>query len=238
MSLRFYDEAVKNKIARWVLDPKITITSPDETRRLFSYRADIRDDKPIQLPLIALRRGKDVDIKNPYKRPTSFDAVPLRAIAGGKIQSLSNIGVVLRYQLDIYTREFAECDEYARNFIFKIANNPSLEVQIPYNEANASHVFNMQLDGTYHDNSDIPERLVPGQFTRFTIPFSIPDAYLFAAPVRDTWSVECDTKLSLASDLNSSLDASLGVEATLSGAVGVHINEVDASKIKKGDLNA
>jgi hypothetical protein len=44
MAVKLYDEALINKIRKWVIDDKITITSPDETRRLFQYRADIEND--------------------------------------------------------------------------------------------------------------------------------------------------------------------------------------------------
>ena len=46
MAIYFYDQAVKQKIQRWVKDPNMTITDPDETRRLFEYTADVNNDKP------------------------------------------------------------------------------------------------------------------------------------------------------------------------------------------------
>ena len=61
MAIAYYDDALLEKIKKWVNDPNMTITGTDETRRLFQYEADITDDKPIQLPLIALRRNRDVE---------------------------------------------------------------------------------------------------------------------------------------------------------------------------------
>ena len=58
MSILLYDEALLCKLKNWVVDPNMTITGPDETRELFQYQADTNNDKPIQLPLIALRRDR------------------------------------------------------------------------------------------------------------------------------------------------------------------------------------
>lgn len=47
MALYYYDEALVAKIKNWVGDANIRITSPDETKRLFQYHADISGDEPI-----------------------------------------------------------------------------------------------------------------------------------------------------------------------------------------------
>lgn len=41
----------------------------------------------------------------------------------------------------------------------------------------------MRLNSTVTDNSDIPERLFPDQFTRFTIQLELQDAYLYSVPI-------------------------------------------------------
>ena len=43
------------------------------------------------------------------------------------------------------------------------------------------------------DNSEIPERLVQGQFTRLTLNLSIDDAYLWDFRVRDNYIICVDT---------------------------------------------
>ena len=116
MSVGLYDKALTEKISKWVSDPKMTITSPDETRRLFQYRADIKNDAPIELPLIALRRGKSINVINTSKKPTTFDGYTLQANEKN-IMSMSNVPISLDYQIDISTRYFPEADEYVRNFV-------------------------------------------------------------------------------------------------------------------------
>ena len=196
MSVGLYDKALTEKISKWVSDPKMTITSPDETRRLFQYRADIKNDAPIELPLIALRRGKSINVINTSKKPTTFDGYTLQANEKS-IMSMSNVPISLDYQIDIYTRYFPEADEYVRNFVFNIINYPTLDISVPYNDVNYVHTSNIRLVNNIEDNSDIPERLIPGQFTRFTIGITVDDAYLWSVPIRRNLTVETEVQVKL-----------------------------------------
>lgn len=198
MSLALYDKALLNKIQKWVKDDTIKITSPNETRRLFEYIADINDDKPINLPLIALRRDSSVEILNTNKKPLTFDGKTIvystteRGIPF-KGNILNAIPISLKYQLDIYTRYFEEADEYSRNFIFNFINYPLLTVEIPYNNSNLTANATIKLNSELTDNSDIPERLVPGQFTRMTLQLYIDDAYLWDYRAKDNVLINCET---------------------------------------------
>ena len=73
-----------------------------------------------------------------------------------------------------------QADEYVRNFVFNIINYPRIIISIPYNNSNLSYTSFMSIQSTIADNSDIEERLVPGQFSRFTISVALNDAYLFS----------------------------------------------------------
>ena len=200
MSVRFYDLALLNKVKSWVKDPNMTITSPDETARYFEYRADITNDKPIQLPLIALRRARAIDLQNVNKQSMSFSGTKLHGhhtedpesgeLQSCKVSLMNAIPIGVGYQIDIYTRYAEEADEYLRNFIFNIVNYPKLQIEIPYNNTNRLHYCTMTLVNTAEDNSDIPERLVAGQFTRWTIGLRINDAYLFSVPIKTPYHIE------------------------------------------------
>lgn len=189
MAFYYYDQALLEKIQGWVGDNKIKITGPEETRRLFQYRADINNDEAIQLPLITLRRNREVNILSTNKKPLVFDGLTLNATKE-KSDQLNGIPIHLSYQIDIYTRYERECDEYVRNFIFNIIKFPKIQIQIPYNDSNIKHDSNIRLEGSVTNNSDISERLVVGQFTRFTIPIYIDDAYLFDYRFRPNYDIE------------------------------------------------
>ena len=189
MAFYYYDQALLEKIQSWVGDNKIKITGPEETRRLFQYRADINNDEAIQLPLITLRRNREVNILSTNKKPLVFDGLTLNATKE-KSDQLNGIPIHLSYQIDSYTRYERECEEDVRNFIFNIIKFPKIQIQIPYNDSNIKHDSNIRLEGSVTNNSDISERLVVGQFTRFTIPIYIDDAYLFDYRFRPNYDIE------------------------------------------------
>ena len=179
MSVTLYDRMVKDKIAGWIIDPDMIVLGPDETAELFQHQADIKDDKPIQLPLISISRDRDIDINLTTKRALTHMGQTFNYVDGTS-DHLNAIPITIKYQLDIYTRFQAEAQEYVRNFVFNIINHPSMELIIPYNNSNLSYISYMSLVSPITDNSDIPQRLIPGQFTRMTLHFTLNDAQLFS----------------------------------------------------------
>ena len=193
MAVRFYDEALTEKIQKWVSKKnEITVLKPEETTRLFKMTADEANDKPIKLPLIALSRKTKVSVLNTNKRPLSYDGMKIKAydkdgnfVPQTSMLKLNAIPMQLEYQLDIYTAHMAEADEYMRNFVFNFVNYPNVKIEIPYNDCKLVHESTIYLDEDVEDNSDIPQRLVPGQFTRYTLSLTIDNAYLFSAAIKE-----------------------------------------------------
>ena len=189
MAIRYYDEALTEKIKAWVKDPNMHILSPNQSTRLFQLMADEKYDEPITLPLIAISRDPTYEILTTTKRALTYDGPHVEADRKMS-QLLNGIPIRIGYQLDIYTKYFAEADEYTRNFIFNLINYPNVRIEIPYNQSRVVHNSTIVLNSSVTDNSDIPERLVPGQFTRMSIRFNIDDAYLFSVPFMDNWYIE------------------------------------------------
>lgn len=189
MAIRYYDEALVEKIRGWVKDPNMKVLSPNDSTRLFQLRADLNNDKPLTLPFIAISRDSDIEIINTNKHALTYDGAHLE-VDEDKSKQLNAIPIKISYQLDIYTKYFAEADEYLRNFIFNLINYPRLSIEIPYNNSKITHNFTIQLESTVSDNSDIPERLIAGQFTRMSLKFYIDDAYLFSVPFMKNWKIE------------------------------------------------
>lgn len=188
MAVRFYDEALLKKFQKWTADTQVQLTGVNETRRLFEVIADKQNDRPIQLPLISLSRVGGYTIQEKYKQPRSYNGskMILTTTSGAKLNA---IPIGISYQIDIYARHLAEADEYARNIVFNIINYPKLNIEIPYEDSGLTHDANIRLITDVEDNSDIPERLISGQFTRFTIGIDIDDAYLFDVRVKDNLSI-------------------------------------------------
>lgn len=189
MAIRLYDEALVNKINKWVKDPNLTILKPDETTRLFQMRADQADDKPITLPLIALSRDKEIRILNTQKQSKTFSGFVIQSNQKTTM-TMNVIPIEISYQLDIYTRKMEEADEYIRNFVFNFINYPKLVVNLPYNNVNLTHESNIWLDESVVDNSDIQEHLFADQFYRFSLKLVVDDAYLFSLPLKETPRIE------------------------------------------------
>jgi hypothetical protein len=191
MSVYLYDEALIKKLQNWTKNTQIHIYGPDETRQMFEVIGDEKGDKPIQLPIISIRRPAGFSILNPNKKPTTYDGLKIRTSDNDeKMLKLSYIPIELTYQLDIYCRYRREADMLARSLIFNIINHPTLNIIIPYSDANFDHNANMKISSDVEDNSDVPERFVPGQFTRLTLNIGIDDARLWDARYRENLSLE------------------------------------------------
>lgn len=196
MALRFYDEAMARKIGAWIVDSEVKVLKPDETQRLFSMKADEAMDRPLSLPIIALSRSPRIALPSNGKQPRSYDGFKIRAYGadGAEVRlprdfKLNAIPVEFQYQIDIYCRKLAEADEYMRNFVFNFVNYPNLVVTFKYNGVTLRHASAVHLSGEVVDNSDIPERLFPDQFTRYTLTVDVDDAYLFSIADNVNWTI-------------------------------------------------
>ena len=192
MALEYYDDAIVAKLSAWTpTNIQLRILKPDETKRLFETIADDQKDKKIQLPLIALSRNNDIELLLNLKNPRSFDGLKLTQTDEQTLQ-MNVIPVKLQYQMDIYTKTQHEADEYVRQYLFKLINNPVIKIGVPYNGQELNQIANIRVLSTISDTSDIPQRLFPGQFTRWTIQMEIQDAFLYNLPYKRNWKIYAD----------------------------------------------
>ena len=202
MAIRYYDDILIEKIKRWIpTESKLRVLKPDESNRFYKLHADDENDQKFKLPLITLSRGKDINLLSNIKQSKSFDGLKVHSDEAITIQ-MNVIPILPTYQLDIYTKTYEEGDEYVRNFLFKLINNPKLIIEIPYNDLNIKHVANIRVLETVSDTSDISEHLFPGQFTRWTIQMEIQDAFLFSIPYKNNWHFVLDNELEITDNLS------------------------------------
>ena len=191
MAVRFYDEALYNKIQRWIKDPNMRILKPEESTRLFEMEADLNNDETLTLPLIALSRDKNIELLSVEKQPKTFDGFTIIKNINRNINvPLNVIPIKIGYQIDIYTKSLIDADEYVRNFVFNLINYPKLQIEIPYNNVKIIHNSNITIESAVVDNSDIKEHLIADQFCRFTIKLNIDDAYMFSLPEQEAVKLE------------------------------------------------
>ena len=196
MAIRYYDDVLVAKLKRWNPTSEIRVLKPNEVKRLFALSAEDTEDKPLTLPCIALSRNNDLEIEVNYKTPKSYAGLKVQQNTAGT-SMLNAIPVRPQYQLDIYTKTAEEGDEYLRQYLFKLINNPVIKIVLPYNGFEIEQIANIRVLNTVSDTSEISERLFPGQFNRWTIQMEIQDAFLYDIPYRKNWKLYVDDKESL-----------------------------------------
>lgn len=201
MAVRYYDDIITAKLQNWIPEAaNLRVLKPEETKRFFELTAEDNADQKFMLPLIAVTRDPDIELLHNMKTLKSFDGLRLdRYIVdsdGNQVpqdpeQSLlfNVIPIRLEYKIDIYTKKAEEGDEYLRNFLFKLINNPTVRIEIPYNGSYIQHIANLRVHSTVSDTSAISERIFSGQFTRWTIGLEVQDAFLFNIPYKTNWKL-------------------------------------------------
>lgn len=211
MAIHYYDDLVTEKLRRWLPEASnLHILHPDESKKFFELTAEDTNEAPFQLPLIAVSRKDELELLSTVKSPKSFDGLrlipedQLTDFTGLKGEALERAQASIpegthqfnvlpirpEYQLDIYAKTAIECEEYVRSFLFKLINNPLLQVEIPYNNLNLLHTAYIRILSNIANTSAISERIFSGQFTRWTIQFELHDAFLFSIPYRRNWKLD------------------------------------------------
>lgn len=199
MAVRYYDDAIIYKLKKWIPDSSnLRVLAPDESKRLFELTANDNKDAPFNLPFIALSRNNDIELLLNIKNSRSYDGLKIYKTKEQSVH-LNVIPIKVEYQLDIYTKTVDDGDEFLRNFLFKLINNPLIHIDIPYNGAQISHVANIRVLSSVSNTSNISEHLFAGQFNRWTIQFELQDAFLFSIPYRNNWMIE-GVRVSLVDD--------------------------------------
>ena len=157
------------------------------------------------MPCIALSRNNDLEIETSIKTPKSYAGIKLHQ-TDTETMLLNAIPVRPQYQLDIYTKTAEEGDEYLRQYLFKLINNPVIKIVIPYNGAEIEQIANIRVLNTVSDTSEISERLFPGQFNRWTLQLEIQDAFLYDVPYRKNWKLYVSDSEVLSTDEYSTFE--------------------------------
>lgn len=191
MAINYYDEAITQKIKGWLADSsKLRVLNPDETNRLIQLKAEDSEDKPLTLPLLAISRNRDIEIESAIKQNKSFDGWVLeKDKTTDTVVHMNVIPIKTSYQIDIYTKTRIEVDEYVRQYLFKLINNPQIIVEIPYNNHVVRHTANLRVLSPVSDTSDISTHLFPGQFYKWTIQLELHDGFLFSIPQKGGWRI-------------------------------------------------
>lgn len=206
MAFEYYDDALAGKLMKWTpTNLQLRVLKPNDTKRLMELKADDSRDKQLRLPFIALSRNNEIELLLNVKNPRSFDGLTLNKTEEKTLQ-MNVIPVKLQYQLDIFAKTQVEAEQYVREYLFKLINNPVIKIVIPYNGQEIPQIANIKVLSNVADTSDIPQRLFVGQFTRWTIQLEILDAFLYNLPYRQNWKIFIDEDEVLDPKLYSTLE--------------------------------
>ena len=204
MAIRYYDEALLKKIKDWVIDPKMNIIGPTDTKQMLAINSDRDKDSPLKLPMIVLSRDNYCEIANPNKQALSYDGGHIDIVSEKRSGVLNAIPIKISYQLDVYSRYFDEADEYIRNFVFNLINYPTVIINIPYQGTNIKRQVRISLNNRITDNSNQSNRLAPDQFYRISLNFDINDAYLFSIPIMYNYEIDEGTEIKVLEEITNS----------------------------------
>ena len=176
MSVYRYDEAIINHFRDILDDNRISILPVEHAIR---FTAQLQKDD-VKFPLISTTR-LNYSIR---QSDVNFNALRRGGYQNRGADGINTfaqiIPIRIEYQMDIFTVDKRTGDELVRELIFHIMQNPTLQVEMPY-DLNMLHNFNIFLQPDIVDNSDTIEHLDKGVKFRNTLSFYTDDAYLFAS---------------------------------------------------------
>ena len=188
MSVTLYDDALMKKFTSLLKDNRIKILAPEETTEYFQQLLAEQKDKPITLPLVTLTRSSTINLINPHKSMMTYDGFMIGSTVDTSIQ-VDAVPMELTYDIDIYAKEFKQVDAYIRNLVFDLIVHPNVKIVLPYNDANLEMWSHIRLLPAIEDRSSIPNRIVHDQFKRWSITFTIDDAYFYSLPYKKNVSI-------------------------------------------------
>ena len=115
MAIAYYDKAIIEKLSNWTKNTQITITSPNETKRLFETIADKNNDKPIKLPLLALTRNLGYNVSVTAKKPLTFNGMTLDATMPKSLITKLLVTVSLKSSLPVKSQSILKISAKSYN---------------------------------------------------------------------------------------------------------------------------
>ena len=176
MSVYRYDEAIIKHFRDILDDNRISILPVEHAIR---FTAQLQKDD-VRFPLISTTRLsysiRQSDVNFTGLRRGGYQ----NRNSDGTNTFAQIIPIRIEYQMDIFTVDKRTGDELVRELVFHIMQNPTLQVEVPY-DLDMIHNFNIFLGADIVDNSDTIEHLDKGVRFRNTLTFYTDDAYLFAS---------------------------------------------------------
>lgn len=188
MSVYYYDQSITDYLSK-AFGSQVYVTPADTIIRNLS---DLNEDK-IRLPLLNLERSGVVvrSTRNSYMNHTGLGFKSDNTIIDTNEDPdyrLQAVPITINYIIDIWTRDRLTNDNIFRELLMYLIDQPELLVKIPYG-VGSSHKFNIFVEESITDNSDIVNHPNYGVLFRTSIPLYTDDAYLFRTPSSPSYSI-------------------------------------------------
>lgn len=182
-----YDEAIIENFRRIFSNGKIYIVPPEDA---FNLIGTVNTDN-VKLPMISLLRSPGWSLLDSRPHNMKFEGKIVK-VEDDEVTLLRAIPIRINYQLDVWTESRLENDLIMRELIFYLSTNPTLQVNINYDNFSGKHDFNLFIDGEVEDNSDLVAHKDRGRYFRQTISLYTDDAYLWRTSTRGLGIIDPD----------------------------------------------
>lgn len=215
MSAYLYDEAIVNNLRHVIGDNRIQILSVD---RVADIIPRLNDDKLV-LPLVTLTRTNWTILASESNHSAKYEGGTAKVYPGQpkfnttRIQKVQFVPMQIDYAIDIWTRTRRENDEFVRELFWYFMISPTLEVTVPY-ALDFNHNFNIYIDDTVEDNSDIAQHQLKGEYFRQTLHIYTDDAKLWKSTERNPTTVTIQSQLVQAGLEEAATDLTTASEPT------------------------
>ncbi len=187
MSAYLYDNAIVNKLRGVIGDDRIHLMT---TERAMEIIPRIDDDK-FSLPLVTLSRTgwQILSDNNNHSARFEGDVAEVHPLNDTlRIKRVQFIPMRIDYTLDVWTRTRVENDEIVRELFWFFLTSPTFKVTVPY-DLEFEHNFNVFLEESVEDNSDINQQPNTGEYFRQSVRLYTDDAKLWKSSSRGPTSI-------------------------------------------------
>lgn len=176
MSVYLYEEAIIERLQKITGDNRIHIVKPDQA---ISFFAQFDKDK-VQFPAIVLSRNV-TEINETLKNQVVMLQGQTSALTEENlIVKAQLIPIKVSWSLDVFAVDRFTCDEIIRELTFYFITHPRFLVKVPYN-LEIEQNFDIFLEPTIQDNSDLLEFPNKGEFFRETLTIYTENAHFYSS---------------------------------------------------------
>lgn len=176
MSIYLYEDAIIKELRAITGDGRIHIIDPSQA---ISFLAQFDKDK-VTLPAIIMSRGSVSLTTETKNQVVALKGQTSRINNDNTVSKAQLLPIRAEWSLDILAADRYTCDEIIRELVFYFTQHPKFTVKIPYN-LDIDQSFDIFLDSSIEDNSDLVDFPNTGEFFRETLSIYTENAHFYSS---------------------------------------------------------